>query len=75
MTLNMFISITEVHGCPTSMNYLNLNGINIKMGNGEKSFADALGDCQSDGGQLAKISSSAEFTALKLIHGKENINE
>ena len=62
--------LTGVYGCPTSMNYLNLNSFNIKIGNGEKSFADANADCQSDGGQLAKVSSTDEFSALKLIHGK-----
>ena len=52
------------------MNYLNLNGINLKMGNGDKTFQDALTDCQSDGGQLAKVSNLDEFSALKLLHGE-----
>ena len=55
------------------MNYLNLNGINLKMGNGEKSFQDALTNCQSDGGQLAKVSNLDEFSALKLLHGEVNL--
>ena len=68
-TYDMLINSTGVPTCPASIKYVNLNGINIRMGPSAKSYNAAADDCQANGGFLAKISTPEELLAMQILNG------
>ena len=69
ITCYLLIHTTGEPVCPTSLNYIKLNGVNVRLVSSAKSYTAATDDCQANGGFLAKISTAEELLAMQILNG------
>ena len=69
ITCYLLIHIAGEPACPASLNYIKLNGVNVRLVSSAKSYTAATDDCQANGGFLAKISTAEELLAMQILNG------
>ena len=69
ITCYLLIHTTGEPVCPASLNYIKLNGVNVRLVSSAKSYTAATDDCQANGGFLAKISTAEELSAMQILNG------